>query len=60
MTAKASPTSTSIDRASHAESSGLLVVQHPPTELPLIELSGVEKTYRTGKVEYRARRGVDR
>ncbi len=25
----------------------------------LIELSGVEKTYRTGKVEYRALRGVD-
>jgi putative ABC transport system ATP-binding protein len=26
---------------------------------PLIELAGVEKVYRTGKVEYRARRGVD-
>jgi putative ABC transport system ATP-binding protein len=26
---------------------------------PLIELSGVEKVYRTGKVEYRALRGVD-
>src|SRR5687768_14823802 len=26
---------------------------------PLIELAGVEKTYRTGKVEYRALRGVD-
>ena len=25
----------------------------------LIELAGVEKTYRTGKVEYRALRGVD-
>ncbi len=28
-------------------------------DAPLIELSGVEKTYRTGKVEYRALRGVD-
>ena len=27
--------------------------------LPLIELAGVEKVYRTGKVEYRALRGVD-
>src|SRR3954454_4668950 len=26
---------------------------------PLIELAGVEKTYRTGKVEFRALRGVD-
>jgi putative ABC transport system ATP-binding protein len=26
---------------------------------PLIELAGVEKTYRTGKLEYRALRGVD-
>jgi putative ABC transport system ATP-binding protein len=26
---------------------------------PLIELVGVEKTYRTGKIEYRALRGVD-
>jgi putative ABC transport system ATP-binding protein len=26
---------------------------------PLVELAGVEKTYRTGKVEYRALRGVD-
>ena len=26
---------------------------------PLIELAGVEKVYRTGKVEYRALRGVD-
>src|SRR5215210_6388059 len=26
---------------------------------PLIELSGVEKVYRTGKLEYRALRGVD-
>ena len=29
------------------------------TEQPLIELAGVEKVYRTGKVEYRALRGVD-
>jgi putative ABC transport system ATP-binding protein len=28
-------------------------------EPPLIELAGVEKVYRTGKVEYRALRGVD-
>jgi ABC-type lipoprotein export system ATPase subunit len=28
-------------------------------ESPLIELAGVEKVYRTGKVEYRALRGVD-
>ncbi len=28
-------------------------------EPPLIELVGVEKVYRTGRVEYRARRGVD-
>ena len=59
MTAKASPTSTSRDRAAQAESSGLFIVQHPLTELPLVELSGVEKTFRTGKVEYRALRGVD-
>jgi len=26
---------------------------------PLIELAGVEKVYRTGKIEYRALRGVD-
>jgi len=26
---------------------------------PLIELAGVEKVYRTGKVEFRALRGVD-
>jgi putative ABC transport system ATP-binding protein len=29
------------------------------TAPPLIELAGVEKTYRTGKLEYRALRGVD-
>ncbi|TIC87581.1 ABC transporter ATP-binding protein [Nocardioides sp. GY 10113] len=29
------------------------------TRPPLIELSGVEKTFRTGKLEYRALRGVD-
>ncbi len=29
------------------------------TEPPLIELAGVEKVYRTGRVEYRALRGVD-
>jgi putative ABC transport system ATP-binding protein len=26
---------------------------------PLIELAGVEKTYRMGKLDYRALRGVD-
>ncbi len=31
----------------------------PPTATPLIELAGVEKTYRTGKLEYAALRGVD-
>jgi putative ABC transport system ATP-binding protein len=30
-----------------------------PVGPPLIELAGVEKVYRTGKVEYRALRGVD-
>jgi putative ABC transport system ATP-binding protein len=30
-----------------------------PISIPLIELSGVEKVFRTGKVEYRALRGVD-
>ncbi|HEY7381804.1 MAG TPA: ABC transporter ATP-binding protein [Gaiella sp.] len=30
-----------------------------PTRVPLIELSGVEKLYRTGRVEYPALRGVD-
>jgi putative ABC transport system ATP-binding protein len=29
------------------------------TRAPLIELAGVEKVYRTGRVEYRALRGVD-
>src|SRR5687767_5633279 len=29
------------------------------TEQPLIELAGVEKTYRTGQVEFQALRGVD-
>ena len=29
------------------------------TEPPIIELAGVEKVYRTGRVEYRALRGVD-
>ena len=29
------------------------------TEQPLIELAGVEKVYRMGKLEYRALRGVD-
>jgi putative ABC transport system ATP-binding protein len=34
--------------------------ERPPAELaPLIELAGVEKTYRMGKVDYRALRGVD-
>lgn len=31
----------------------------PEAEPPLIELAGVEKVYRTGKLEYRALRGVD-
>jgi putative ABC transport system ATP-binding protein len=30
-----------------------------PVQTPLIELDGVEKTYRTGKVAYHALRGVD-
>ena len=30
-----------------------------PVRSPLIELAGVEKVYRTGKLEYRALRGVD-
>jgi putative ABC transport system ATP-binding protein len=29
------------------------------TQPPLIELAGVEKVYRMGKVDYRALRGVD-
>ena len=36
---------------------------HPrvePVRTPLIELAGVEKVYRTGKVAYRALRGVGR
>jgi hypothetical protein len=39
------------------------VTREAPTELqtaaPLIELTGVEKVYRTGKLEYPALRGVD-
>ena len=31
----------------------------PPAEPPLIELAGVDKTYRSGSVEYQALRGVD-
>jgi putative ABC transport system ATP-binding protein len=31
----------------------------PPAEHPLIELAGVDKTYRSGSVEYQALRGVD-
>lgn len=31
----------------------------PRAQAPVIELRGVEKTYRTGKLEYRALRGVD-
>jgi putative ABC transport system ATP-binding protein len=31
----------------------------PPTVRPLIALAGVEKTYRMGRVDYRALRGVD-
>jgi putative ABC transport system ATP-binding protein len=33
--------------------------RRPSGEAPLIELAGVEKTYRTGIVDYRALRGVD-
>src|ERR671911_3048296 len=29
------------------------------TQAPLIELAGVEKVYRMGKIDYRALRGVD-
>ena len=42
--------------------SEILAGIQPVTEAfgpPLIELAGVEKVYRTGKVEYRALRGVD-
>jgi putative ABC transport system ATP-binding protein len=42
--------------------SELLIGREPvalPLGQPLIELAGVEKVYRTGKVEYRALRGVD-
>ncbi len=42
--------------------SELITAREPVAERlgpPLIELSGVEKTYRTGKVEFRALRGVD-
>ena len=35
------------------------VVSRPPAGEPLIRLSGVEKVYRTGKLEYRALRGID-
>jgi hypothetical protein len=31
----------------------------PDVQPALIELAGVEKVYRSGKVEYRALRGVD-
>ena len=31
----------------------------PPPREPLIELSGVEKTYRMGRLDYRALRGID-
>src|SRR5512133_2155045 len=39
-----------------------ITVERPPeleTRTTLIELEGVEKVYRTGKLEYRALRGVD-
>ena len=42
--------------------SDVLVAREPVSAepaRPLIELAGVEKVYRTGKVEYRALRGVD-
>ena len=32
----------------------------PQAEPPLIALTGVEKTYRMGRVDYRALRGIDR
>jgi putative ABC transport system ATP-binding protein len=34
-------------------------VRRPPAREPLIRLSGVEKVYRTGKLEYPALRGID-
>jgi putative ABC transport system ATP-binding protein len=42
--------------------SELITEREPATERsrpPLIELAGIEKVYRTGKVEFRALRGVD-
>ena len=42
--------------------SELMTGREPVSErlgAPLIELAGVEKVYRTGKVAYRALRGVD-
>src|ERR687898_2863400 len=42
--------------------SEVLIAHEPVLEAvrpPLIELAGVEKVYRTGKVEYRVLRGVD-
>ena len=39
--------------------SGAQRERRPSSDLPLIELAGVEKTYRMGKVDYRALRGVD-
>jgi putative ABC transport system ATP-binding protein len=38
---------------------GAAAPPRPPRTRALIELSGVEKTYRTGQVDYRALRGVD-
>ncbi len=44
-----------------AVSTTLLEREKPPpsTHAPLIELAGVEKVYRMGKVDYRALRGID-
>jgi putative ABC transport system ATP-binding protein len=36
-----------------------LALEFPEPAAPLIELAGIEKTYRMGKVDYRALRGVD-
>jgi putative ABC transport system ATP-binding protein len=42
-----------------AVTSPLLAPRTAGERPPLIELAGVEKTYRTGKVEFRALRGID-
>jgi putative ABC transport system ATP-binding protein len=42
-----------------SELSAALPAPEQASEAPLIDLAGVEKTYRMGKVDYRALRGVD-